>query len=82
MILAGDIGGTKTHVALYEWTTARIDPLRLETFHSADFASLEELLAEFLAPPQPPLAMDQLEQAKQEDASPSSEAPAADKPAA
>jgi glucokinase len=76
MILAGDIGGTKTHVALYEWTTARIDPLRLETFHSADFASLEELLAEFLAPPQPPLAMDQLEQAKQEDASPSSEAPA------
>ena len=77
MILAGDIGGTKTHLALYEWTTERIDPLRIETFLSADYASLDEMLTEFLAPPQPALAMDQLEQAKQEDASPSSEAPAA-----
>jgi glucokinase len=77
MILAGDIGGTKTHLALYEWTTERIDPLRFETFHSADYASLDEMLTEFLAPAQPALAMDQLEQAKQEDATSASEAPAA-----
>jgi glucokinase len=70
MILVGDIGGTKTHLALYEWTTERIDPLRLETFHSGDYASLEEMLTEFLAPPAPPLAMDQREHAEEEDASP------------
>lgn len=77
MILAGDIGGTKTHLALYEWTTERIAPLRLETFLSADYGSLDEMLTEFLAPPRPPLAIDQLEQASQEDASPSSGTPAA-----
>ena len=54
MILAGDIGGTKTHLALFDWTTERVDPLRLETFHSADYASLEDMLEEFLAPPKPP----------------------------
>ena len=58
MILAGDIGGTKTHLALYDWTADRIDPLRLETFHSADYGSLEELLADFLSPPKPPVAVD------------------------
>jgi glucokinase len=77
MILAGDIGGTKTHLALYEWTTERIDPLRLETFHSADYASLDEMLTEFLAPPKPLLAIDQREQANQEDASHSPVVPAA-----
>lgn len=69
MILAGDIGGTKTHLALYDWTGERIDPLRQETFHSADYASLDEMLAEFLAPPKPPLAIEGLEQAQAEDAS-------------
>lgn len=77
MILAGDIGGTKTHLALYEWTTERIAPLRLETFLSADYGSLDEMLTEFLAPPRPPLAIDQLEQASQEGASPSPGTPAA-----
>ena len=33
MILAGDIGGTKTNLALYDWTTERVEPLRLESFH-------------------------------------------------
>ncbi len=54
MILAGDIGGTKTNLALYDWTTERVDPIRLETFHSADYKSLEEILVEFLTPPKPP----------------------------
>jgi glucokinase len=69
MILAGDIGGTKTHLALYDWTADRIDPLRLETFHSADYGSLEELLADFLSPPKPPVAVDQVEQTEDEGSS-------------
>ncbi len=69
MILAGDIGGTKTHLALYDWTGERIDPVRLETFHSADYASLDEMLTEFLAPPKAPLTVDQLEQTNVEAAS-------------
>lgn len=57
MILAGDIGGTKTNLALYEWTNERVDPIRLESFHSADYTSLEDILSEFLTPPAPPLAV-------------------------
>lgn len=64
MILAGDIGGTKTHLALYEWATERVEPVRLETFHSTDYASLEEMLAEFLVPPKPSTPLDELGQAK------------------
>ncbi|MGQ0812215.1 MAG: glucokinase [Nitrospiraceae bacterium] len=51
MILAGDIGGTKTNVALFDWTTGRVEPARAQTFHSADYTSLEDVLAEFLNPP-------------------------------
>mgnify|MGYP006278099817 CR=1 FL=1 len=54
MILAGDIGGTKTNLALYDWTTERTEPLRLESFHSRDYTSLEDILTEFLHPPTPP----------------------------
>ena len=61
MILAGDIGGTKTHLALFDWKTERVEPVRLETFHSADYASLDEMLAEFLTPPKPPVPLDDLE---------------------
>ncbi len=61
MILAGDIGGTKTNLALYEWNTERVEPVREESFHSADYASLEEILAEFLSPPTPPTPIDELE---------------------
>ena len=57
MILAGDIGGTKTNLALYEWTNERVDPIRLESFHSADYTSLEDILSEFLTPPEPPVAL-------------------------
>jgi glucokinase len=70
MILAGDIGGTKTHLALFEWTKERVDPLRLETFHSADYTSLEDMLEEFLVPPKPPTAIDELAQSAQESTEP------------
>lgn len=59
MILAGDIGGTKTNLALYEWTTERTEPIRLESFHSRDYTSLEDILQEFLEPPSPPTVLDE-----------------------
>ena len=51
MILAGDIGGTKTTLALFDWTTERGELLREETYPSADYKGLEEIVEEFLAPP-------------------------------
>ena len=54
MILAGDIGGTKTNLALYDWKTERVEPEREESYASADYASLEEILEEFLNPPPEP----------------------------
>lgn len=56
MILAGDIGGTKTNLALYEWAKDRVEPVRLESFASGDYQTLEEILAEFLSPPSRPLS--------------------------
>lgn len=61
MILAGDIGGTKTNLALYDWLTERVEPVRVETFHSADYKSLEEILEEFLTPPKPPTLLDEID---------------------
>ncbi len=54
MILAGDIGGTKTYLALYDWKQDRVEPTREEKFFNADFESFEEILSEFLAPPEDP----------------------------
>ena len=48
MILAGDIGGTKTLLALFDWKDERVEPVREESFYSADYESLEEVLTEFL----------------------------------
>jgi glucokinase len=48
MILAGDIGGTKTLLALYDWKDQRVEPVRQESYWSADYGSLEEVLTEFL----------------------------------
>lgn len=53
MILAGDIGGTKVNLALYDWTSERVDPERTATFASSEFECLEDLLKEFLAPAEP-----------------------------
>lgn len=50
MLLAGDIGGTKTILALFSLSDAGDgwQPLRVETYPSKDFASLEEMVAHFL----------------------------------
>src|SRR5579885_2422575 len=52
MILAGDIGGTKTVLALFDWKAERVEPVRERTFHSGDYGSLEEIVEAFLAPPE------------------------------
>ena len=49
MILAGDIGGTKTNVALFETSGSEIgDVVRQQTFPSARYDSLEAILSEFI----------------------------------
>jgi glucokinase len=48
MLLAGDIGGTKTHLALYSPDRGPT-PLQEATFPSAAYPSLEVVVAEFLA---------------------------------
>ena len=47
--LAGDIGGTKTRLALYSTQAGAYDPLEKETFPSQDYSSLEDILQVFLS---------------------------------
>jgi len=56
MILAGDVGGTKTRLALFDWKDERVDPLREEIYISAEYKSFEEILRQFLAPPEAEVA--------------------------
>lgn len=48
MILAGDIGGTKTVIANYEEAGSALRQVRATTFVSRDHASLEEILRAYL----------------------------------
>jgi glucokinase len=48
MLLAGDVGGTKTILALFEETTEGLRNVRQQTFKSADYFSLEQIVVEFL----------------------------------
>jgi len=48
MILAGDIGGTKTVVALFEESSGELRQVRDATFKSKDHKSLEDILGRFL----------------------------------
>ncbi|NNJ08714.1 glucokinase [Chloroflexales bacterium ZM16-3] len=49
MILAGDIGGTKTILALFSLGAGAHTPLAEATFPSADYGSLELIIQEFMA---------------------------------
>jgi glucokinase len=49
MILAGDIGGTKVHLALYEFTDGQLHPVRDKKFPAHEFASLEVVVNSFLS---------------------------------
>lgn len=48
MILAGDIGGTKTVLALFELDGETLKPVREATFPSRAHATFEEILTAFL----------------------------------
>ena len=49
MLLAGDIGGTKTRLALYEETSAGLHLTTSATFDSQSARTLEEIVVRFLA---------------------------------
>jgi len=49
MILAGDVGGTKVHLALYNFANGRLQPVRDQKFPAHDFASLDDVINKFLA---------------------------------
>jgi glucokinase len=49
LLLAGDVGGTKTELALYSVEGGPRKPLAQTEFPSANFASLEAIVKEFLA---------------------------------
>ena len=49
MLIAGDIGGTKTDLAIYSVEAGPHAPLAQAQFHSADYPSLQAMVSEFLA---------------------------------
>src|SRR5579871_5143194 len=49
MVLAGDIGGTNTRLALFEGTPERLTPSAIEIFPSREHSGLEEIVKSFIA---------------------------------
>jgi glucokinase len=47
MILAGDVGGTKVHLALYDFVNGQLKYLRDARFPAKDYSGLEEIVREF-----------------------------------
>ncbi len=50
MILAGDVGGTKVHLALYNFEAGRLRWIRDQKFPAGEFHSLDDVVKEFLSP--------------------------------
>ena len=48
MILAGDVGGTKVHLALYGFQKGQLTHVRDEKFPAQQYAGLEEIVRQFL----------------------------------
>ena len=48
MILAGDVGGTKTNLGIFDDSSGLLDPVALETFPSRNYPGLENIIEEFL----------------------------------
>jgi glucokinase len=48
MILAGDVGGTKVHLALYNFAGGRLAPVRDCKFPAHEFATLDDVVKTFL----------------------------------
>ena len=49
MLIAGDIGGTKTLLALYDPKAGSRSPIAQAEFHSADYKTLDDVVRAFLA---------------------------------
>jgi glucokinase len=49
MILAGDVGGTKVHLALYCFVGGRLKPIRDQKFPAQNFRSLDDVVNAFLS---------------------------------
>ena len=49
LLIAGDVGGTKTDLAVYSASSSLREPLAQKKFHSADFPSLQAMVSQFLA---------------------------------
>ena len=49
MLIAGDIGGTKTDLAVFSREAGPLAPIAESKVHSADYSSLEDIVKEFLA---------------------------------
>jgi len=49
MLIAGDIGGTKTDLAIFSREAGPLAPIAETKVHSADYSSLEDIVKEFLA---------------------------------
>ena len=56
MLIAGDIGGTKTDLAVYSIESGPHTPLAQAQFHSADYDSLQAMVSEFLVQVKVPVA--------------------------
>jgi glucokinase len=48
MILAGDVGGTKVHLALYDFINGQLQYSRDARYPAKDYSGLEEIVREFL----------------------------------
>ena len=48
MILAGDVGGTKVHLALYDFSNGKLAYTRDQRYPAKDYSGLEEIVKEFL----------------------------------
>ena len=49
MILAGDVGGTKVHLALYDFEAGKLKERRSQKFPAHEFAQLDDVVNAFLA---------------------------------
>jgi glucokinase len=49
IVVAGDVGGTKTHLGLYQLAENKLSSIRDHTYVTRDFPSLEATLTDFLA---------------------------------
>ena len=48
MILAGDVGGTKVHLALYDFTEGKLSYTRDKQYPAKEYSGLEEIVKQFL----------------------------------